>query len=103
MSLEDKPKSPLEVAQEKGHIEIGGTKRKVVTGARKTKERQLEREKEIEKQRKNMAIFKATLRKAADKADGQDSDEWEDVEEDFPMVKLEELMENLKIDDGEDF
>jgi hypothetical protein len=50
-----------------------------------------------------MAMFKATLKKAAEKAEGQDSDEWEDVEEDFPMVKLEELMENLKIDDGEDF
>jgi hypothetical protein len=39
----------LEIAQEKGHIEVGGTTRKVVTGARKTKEGQLEHEKEIEK------------------------------------------------------
>jgi hypothetical protein len=35
--------------------------------------------------------------------DGDDDDEWEDVEEDFPHVKLDELldgMNNLKIDDG---
>ena len=38
-------------------------------------------------------MFKATLKK-------EDSDDdWEDVEEDFPHVRLEELLDNLKIDD----
>ena len=39
-------------------------------------------------------MFKATLKKQE-----EDSD-WESVEEDFPHVKLEELLANLKLDDG---
>jgi hypothetical protein len=42
-------------------------------------------------------MFKATLKK-----DSSD-EEWEDVEEDFPHVRLEELLENLKIDDPNEF
>lgn len=49
------------------------------------------------KRKKEMALFKATLKKNDDSAD-----EWEDVEEDFPHVKLEELLDNLKIDDHEE-
>jgi hypothetical protein len=30
----------------------------------------------------------------------EDDDDWEDVEGDFPHVKLEELLDNLRIDDG---
>jgi hypothetical protein len=49
-------------------------------------------------------LFRATLKKAP-VATGDDGDDWEsvdedDVEADFPHVKLEELMENLKIDSG---
>ena len=50
------------------------------------------------KRKRDKAIFQATLKKAKDEAG--DSDEWESVEEDFPHVKLEELMSNLKIDSG---
>ena len=44
-------------------------------------------------------MFKATLKKV--EGDGSD-DEWEDVEEDFPHVKLEELLDNLKLDSGDE-
>jgi hypothetical protein len=40
-------------------------------------------------------MFKATLKKCNE----EDSD-WESVEEDFPHVKLEELLGNLTLDDG---
>ena len=33
------------------------------------------------------------------KEDSDEQDSWEDVEEDFPHVRLEELLDNLKIDD----
>ena len=52
-------------------------------------------EKDAETNRKkNELLFKATLKKQ-----DEDSD-WESVEEDFPHVKLEELLANLKLDDG---
>lgn len=35
-----------------------------------------------------------------DNHDSEEGEDWEDVEEDFPHVKLEELLDNLKIDDG---
>ena len=40
-------------------------------------------------------MFRATLKKG-----NEDDSDWEDVEEDFPHVKLEELLANLKLDDG---
>ena len=42
---------------------------------------------------KEKALFKATLKKEDSGSD------WDDVEEDFPHVRLEELLDNLKIDD----
>lgn len=59
--------------------------------------------KEAEERRsREKALFKATLKKQPTEvgANSEDADEWEDVEEDFPHVKLEELLDNLKIDDG---
>ena len=52
---------------------------------------------------KDQALFKATLKKKNElvKADGGDSEsDWESVEEDYPHVRLEELLDGLKIDDG---
>jgi len=49
---------------------------------------------------KEQALFKATLKKENKEGEEGSGDEWEDVEEDFPHVKLEELLDNLKIDDG---
>lgn len=83
-----------------------------MAGERKTKPGK-ESAKNAESQRikeaKEKALFKATLKKSiANEGDnGESDDDWEDVEEDFPHVKLDELLDginNLKIDDGtEDF
>lgn len=55
---------------------------------------------------KDDKLFKATLSKETVDASGnaivEEDDEWEDLEEDFPHVKLEELMENLKLDSDEE-
>ncbi len=68
--------------------------RKIVTVDRKTKQGK-EQQAGAEAQRlKEKALFKATLKKEDSGSDG-----WEDVEEDFPHVRLEELLDNLKIDD----
>lgn len=93
----------MQDALENGKAVVGGLERKVVSGDRKTKAGQ-ESAKNAEIQRlKEKALFKATLKKQPVQNDGDDDDEWEDVEEDFPHVKLDELldgMNNLKIDDG---
>jgi len=46
-------------------------------------------------------LFKATLKDKNElKREGNEDDsDWESVEEDFPHVKLEELLENLTITD----
>ena len=46
-------------------------------------------------------MFKASLGAKAE--EDQDESDWESVEEDFPVVELEELLDNLKIDEGENF
>jgi hypothetical protein len=73
---------------------VNGKERKIVKTARKTAQGKQVSE-DIEKQRKkDELLFKATLKKQE-----EDSD-WESVEEDFPHVKLEELLAGLKLDDG---
>ena len=99
LTLNEGGKSPLVVAQEKGTVEMGGQQRKVVTGDRKTDKGKQSAKEAEEKRKKEKALFKATLKKQA--KDENDDDEWEsDNEEDFPHVKLEELLDNLKLDDG---
>ena len=67
--------------------------RRIVAADRKTKQGK-EQQAGAEAQRlKEKALFKATLKKEDSGSD------WEDVEEDFPHVRLEELLDNLKIDD----
>lgn len=41
-------------------------------------------------------MFKATLKKK----DEDDDSDWESVEEDYPHVRLEELLDNLTLDGG---
>lgn len=80
---------------------MGTQQRKVVTGDRKTKEGKESAIEAEDKRRREAALFKATLKKVP-KPDNHsdDGNDWEDVEEDFPHVKLEELLDNLKLDDG---
>jgi len=50
LTLDDNQnKSPLETAQEKGAIEVGGKERKVVTGNRKTKQGVMSKQQEAER------------------------------------------------------
>jgi len=50
-------------------------------------------------------LFRATLKKTVKAGGDKDDEDWEDnesvesVEGDFPHVKLEELLDNLKLDD----
>ena len=91
---EDAKKSPIGTALDKGSAKVAGQERKLVKAARKTAQGK-QNEKDAEATRKkNEMLFKATLKKQE-----EDSD-WESVEEDFPHVKLEELLANLKLDDG---
>ena len=46
--------------------------------------------------KKDQAMFKATLKKK----DEDDDSDWESVEEDYPHVRLEELLDNLTLDGG---
>lgn len=93
MTIDETKKSPIGEALHKGSAVVKGQDRKLVKAARKTAHgKQLDVEAEKRRKKDDM-LFKATLKK-------QDSDsDWESVEEDFPHVKLEELLANLKIDD----
>jgi len=76
-----------------------------VTGNRKTKKGQALNKEELEKQRKEKALFKATLKREGKQTNSdseEDEDNWESAEEDFPHVKLEELLDNLKIEGSDE-
>lgn len=106
MDLDERPKpekSPLGEVLDSGVAKIGGTERKIVKATRKTDAGKLAAAEKEKLRQKDAALFQATLKKKSEMVkenDSDDSDDWEDVEEDFPHVKLEELLDNLKIDDG---
>lgn len=97
LDLEDTvKKSPLQEELDKGNTKVGKEDRKVTKGVRKTtqgKNKHLETE---EQRIKNQKLLKANLKK---KAEVQD-DEYESPEEDAPQVKIEDLLADLKIEDG---
>lgn len=93
MTIDETKKSPIGDALDKGSATVKGKDRKLVKAARKTAQGKLGETEAEKRRRKDELMFKATLKK-------QESDsDWESVEEDFPHVKLEELLANLKIDD----
>lgn len=93
MTIDETKKSPIGDALDKGSANVRGQDRKLVKAARKTAEGKLGETEAEKRRRKDELLFKATLKR-------QESDsDWESVEEDFPHVKLEELLANLKIDD----
>jgi len=102
LALDDKKpeasveKSSVAQALDKGQATVNGKERKVVKVARKTAAGKAQQGDAEDRRVKDKALFKATLKK---KPEDEDSG-WESVEEDFPIVKLEELLENLKLDDG---
>lgn len=89
---------------EKGSAVVAGNERKIVQGNRKTAVGKHKQE-EVEKQRlKDKALFKATLKKknktTNEKGDDvDDGSDWESEEEDFPHVRLDELLDELTLDD----
>ena len=91
---ENAKKSPIGEALEKGVAKVGGQDRKVVKASRKTEQGKATEKQAEAMRKKDEMLFKATLKKQDDDSD------WEDVEEDFPHVKLEELLSNLRLDDG---
>jgi hypothetical protein len=46
--------------------------------------------------------MKANLKSKDVNEEAEDSDNWESVEEDAPVVKLEELLGNMKIEDSDE-
>ena len=91
--------SPSDVALQKGSVEVDGQTRKVVK-AKRTSAESMREQKKLEAQRKRDAeIFKASLKpkKPVAAADDDDSD-WESVEEDYPGVKLSELLDGLTLE-----
>jgi hypothetical protein len=45
-------------------------------------------------------LFKASLKTKGEVADADDDSDWEDVEEDYPGVKLSELLDGLTLEVG---
>ena len=96
MTLDDKPeKSKVKEGLNTGVTKIGGEERTIKNAKRKTKEGKEKQELNEKDRMKNEKIMKAALKKKED-----DEESWESVEEDAPVIKLEELLENLKIDDS---
>ena len=79
-----------------GMIKVGSNERKVVATKRKTKEGRDKQKEAQALKKKNELLFKANLK---DKAEGSEGDEWESVEEDFPGVKIEDLLADMTIQD----
>lgn len=102
MSLEKQAKkSPIGEALEKGQFTVGSEMRKIVSAKRQTAAGQQSKMDKEEKRQKSQALFKATLRNKGNNSD----DDWESVdsiEEDFPVMELEELLDGLKLDEGND-
>lgn len=103
LSLTNEPsttsgKSPNDVALEKGQAVVGGQTRKVVKAKRSTEESQLEQKRQQQIRKRDTDIFKATLKKKGEVAGDEEDSDWEDVEEDYPGVKLSELLDGLTLD-----
>ena len=97
-------KSPADAAIDAGKAVVGGQARKVVKAKRSTAESQAENRRQEALRKKDADLFKASIaqRKGAAPADGGDDDsDWEEeVEEDFPHVKLSELLDGLTLEVG---
>jgi len=81
---------------------VGNEKRDIVKAPRNTEQGKYMRAQNEGQRVKNKEMFKLTL--GNKRGDNDDSD-WEDYEEDFPAVKLEELVKNLdemKLDDSDE-
>lgn len=91
-----------ETKKEKVKKDEVNNQRVLKKGVRKTNEGKEKENESKAKIEKNKLIMKANLKsKEAIEDDGSDED-WESVEEDAPVVKLEELLGNMKIEDSDE-
>jgi len=98
MTLDEGEKSKFGQDLDKGVTKVGGQERVVKKAVRKTNEaKQMAAQADVDRL-KNDRILKANLKNNDENADDVDSD-WESVEEDAPVIQLQELLGNMKIED----
>ena len=102
-------KSPADAALDKGKVQVGSKTRKVVKAKRSTDAEKLAQKRQEAIRKRDSDIFQASLKKKNDAVVAEEDDEsdWESVEEDYPGVKLSELLDGLTLevnndDDDED-
>ena len=99
-------KSPTDAALDRGEATVAGQTRKVVKARRTTDSGQRELQKQEALRKKDSDLFQASLKKkkanerrqAAAVEGSEDESDWESVEEDFPHVKLSELLDGLTLE-----
>ena len=99
MSLNEAEKSQAKKDFEKGATNVAGDHRKVKSAVRKTAIGKAIAHQTEKERMKSDLIKKANLKTKDDKKD--DDESWESAEEDAPVIRLEELLDNMKIE-GED-
>ena len=97
MSLNDMP-STLKDDLDKGVSKTTGQEREVKTAVRKTAIGKAIQHQSEKQRQQSQQFIKANMKTIEEKGDGDS--EWESAEEDAPAIKLEELLDNLKIDDA---
>ena len=93
-------KSPNDIALDQGKAVVGGQTRKVVKAKRQTDEAILDQKRQEKIRKRDTDLFKASLKTKGEVADADDDSDWEDVEEDYPGVKLSELLDGLTLEVG---
>ena len=81
-----------------GSTNVRGEQRNVKAAKRKTDTGKNSATVADKDRAKGDAILKANMKTADDKDD--DDSDWESAEEDAPAIRLEELLSNMKLDDG---
>ena len=102
MTLEDNAKeSTLKQDLDKGVSNVGGDHREVKKAVRKTAIGKAIQHQSEKNRLKSDMIIKANMKTKEEKrkVGADDDSDWESAEEDAPAIRLEELLDNLKIDD----
>ena len=103
MTLNDQDKSKVKQDIDNGEAKVAGETRKVMAGVRKTAIGKAIAHQSEKQRMQSEQIMKANIKQKKDMKKGEDDSDWESVEEDAPVVRLEELLNNMKIDgDAED-
>ena len=92
--------SEFSKAMKTGSTKVQGEERVIKTAARKTAAGKKNQEITEADRIQGDMLLAASLRKRNVFQDDDDDSDWESAEEDAPAVRLEELLDNMKIDDG---